>query len=309
MDQNQVDLELAAMDEAFEKEHPELVNGTAFEGGQPAGAGDGDAKKVDTAGQTNDAKPDEGKPAGATPAADKPAEKAAEAPAEEQSDPHRSALRAARHAERRLRNENEELKKQVEALTKANPASAADTSTDLTDAELEALKLDFPAQYKLAVKQRELDARLAALPQAAQQPQPGFKPAEFYPEVQEVIDSVPALLALQHDPARQDQFEKALKYDASLAINPDWAERPIQERLNEAIRLATGGSSPTPTTPKTPALSAAEQSQRIVASAPNSAPRGISDFKGGANTNQHRSFESMSMAELDQAIDDIPNML
>ena len=219
-------------------------------------------------------------PAPAAPAPEPAAAPAApaEAPAQPQGDT-RAALRAARQAEKRLRAENERLHQENEALRQGK----APVDTSITDAELEELRENFPLQYKVVLSQREMERKLAA---AAPAPQPDeFQPPAYDPSVQEVIDSVPDLVAWQFDPQAQDKFQRAIQYDAALAVDPDWKGRPVAERFAEAAErtkraLSQPAAAPTPSTaaPAAPRL----DPSAALAAAPVQGPKGISDFRGGA---------------------------
>ncbi len=231
-------------------------------------------------------------PAAAQPAADATAAATTEAqPAEVATttetqatteQPHgdpRAALRASRRAEKRLRDDLDRLRQENEAL-KAGKATPS-TDTSVTDAELAELEVDFPLQAKIVRRQRELEQQLAsAKPQEAQAE---FEPVVYDPAVQEVIDSVPDLLAWQYDQASQDKFARAIDYDRALSVDPDWKDRGITERFAEAARRTKAAFGVTPT----PAASAAPRNDpaAVIAAAPLAGPRGISDFRGGAPGN------------------------
>lgn len=222
----------------------------------------------------------------AAPATEQPAAetKPAAAPATEppaQEQPHgdvRAALRASRRAEQRAKQEAERLREEVEALRKAAPAQA--TSTDLTPEDLEAMKLDFPVQYKLYLKQQELARQLAETRPAQPAKEPEFEPIQFTPEVQELVDQVPDLLAWQYDPAAQDKMQRAIEYDAAMQNDPDWKGKPLSERFQEAVnRTKRAFGVTTPATPA-PAANRTDPAARIAALQPTG-PQGISDFGGG----------------------------
>lgn len=254
-----------------------------------------DAAPGATPAATTEATPAEAQPvttatteAAATPAVQPPADAAkAEAdaakpavaqPAEPPQGDKTAALRAARRAEKRLREENDRLKADLEAARKAAPPAA----TELTDEELASLKEDFPAQYKLYAKQKELEQRIAATPQPQAQSSEEFQPIEFRPDVQELVDQVPDLLAWQHDPTAQDKLKRAIAYDTALEHDPDWIGKPVVERYAEAVartKRAFGAATPPPakTDPPVPRQDPAA----VIASLEPAGPKGISDFGGG----------------------------
>lgn len=221
---------------------------------------------------------------------DKPAE---QQPVEAPQGDKTAALRAARRAEKRLREENERLKADLEAARKAGPAAE---TADLTADELDKLKEDFPTQYKLYVKQKELEQRIAATPQPQAQPSTEFQPIEFHPDVQELVDQVPDLLAWQHDPAAQDKLKRAIAYDTALEVDPDWIGKPVVERYAEAVartKRAFGAAPPAPTP-----VNRKDPAEVIAALEPNG-PKGISDFGSGQPATAHSvDFTQMSDEEI-----------
>lgn len=212
--------------------------------------------------------------ADAKPADDKPAQ-------EQPQGDVKAALRAARRAEARTRAEVERLKHENEELRKAVPATS---EQDFTPEELEAMKTDFPAQYKLYVKQQELAKQIAetraATPQPATQ-SAEFQPIEFSTNVQELVDQVPDLLTWQHDEASQDKLKRAIAYDAALEKDPDWMDKPILERFAEAVARTKRafGEQPAPN-PAVPPAPRTDPAAAIAALKP-AGPKSISDFGGG----------------------------
>lgn len=195
----------------------------------------------------------------------------------------RAALRASRRSEKRLREELDRLHQENEALK----AGKAPVDTSITDDELAELEVDFPIQAKIVRKQREIDQRIAK-EKAAQQHEE-FVPASYDPTVQELIDSVPDLLAWQYDPMAQDKFARAIEYDRALQADPDWRGKPMSERFAEAAKRTkvAFGAAPIVTTTPSAAAQAAPQKDpaAVIADAPSIGPKGISDFRGGAPAN------------------------
>jgi chromosome segregation ATPase len=195
----------------------------------------------------------------------------------------RNALRAARHGEKRLKQQLEEANRQLEELRKAQPQQQSEA--DLSDDEIAAIEADFPAQGKALRKMRDLEAKVqqltAAAPQAASQ-QPEWTPPEYEPEVQMLIDEVPDLLEWQNDPNSQDKFELAIKYDQSLYHDPDWSGRSAVERFAEAAKRVKEKTSTAPAN----ASQTRKNPDEVIANAQASTPRGISDFRGGVPPNK-----------------------
>lgn len=199
----------------------------------------------------------------------------------------RGALRASRRNERRLRDELDQIRQENEALRQGKPK----VDTSISDAELAELEMDFPVQAKIVYQQRELQQQLEQAKPAPKQEE--FEPASYNPEVQDLIDGVPDLLLWQYDPLAQDKFQRAIAYDAALAVDPDWKDRDLSERFVEAARRTNAAMTPAP-------ASAAPAAQRtdpaaVIAAAPVQGPKGISDFRGGAPANtQTVNYQGMS---------------
>ncbi len=228
-------------------------------------------------------------PAPAEPAAAAEATTSAE-PAPPQGDP-RAALRASRRAEKRLRDELDQLRGENEALKQGK--TAPDTSTSVTDAELAELEADFPLQAKIARKQREIEAQLK---QSQPQVQAEFEAPSYDPGIQDAIDSVPDLVSWQYDPAQQEKFFRAVEYDKALSVDPDWRDRDITERFTEAARRSKAALSPSSAAPAAAAPAAQRTNPAaVIAAAPVQGPKGISDFRGGAPANtQTVNYQGMS---------------
>lgn len=214
-------------------------------------------------------------PAAATqavaPAADASATQTTEQPAQHSGDV-RAALRAARAAERRLRDQLAAKDAELAAFREGKPAPSA----ELTDDELTQMREDFPLQAKLIDRQRALEAELQQLRTAVKPPE--WQAPSYAPEIQEHIDAVPELLAWQHDQAAQDKFAAAIEHDKALEAAPEWHGKPVAERFAEAARLAKLGFTKAPPVPRIDPAAA-------IAAAPLAQPKGISDFRGGGTAN------------------------
>lgn len=201
-----------------------------------------------------------------------PAPAPTEQPAAPQGDP-RAALRASRQAERRLRNEIDQMRQELDAARQGK----APVSASISDEQLAQWETDFPAQAAIVHNQRRLEGEIAAL-KASQKPTE-FQPPSYEPDVQEVIDAVPTLQAWQFDPQSQDKFQRAITEDQALEADPLWRVKPIAERFQEATRRAAAAFTPAP--PPAPRTDPAQ----VIANAPTSGPKGISDFRGGGPAN------------------------
>lgn len=224
-----------------------------------------------------EAKPTEAQ-AEVKPAEEKPAEQpaATEKPGGDVS----AALRASRRAEKRAKEELDKLRQENEELRKAVPMAAEEQ--DFTPEELESMKVDFPAQYKLYVKQQALAKQIAETrPVAPPATSDEFQPIEFSPQVQELVDQVPDLLTWQHDEAAQDKLKRAIAYDAALEKDPDWMGKPLLERFAEAVsRTKRAFAAAAPVTAAPAAANRTDPAAAIAAIKP-AGPKGISDFGGG----------------------------
>ena len=193
---------------------------------------------------------------------------AAAAPQEQPRGNVNAALRAARHAEREALRRAEELERQ---LADARAGKPAPVDTRLTEADLEQAG-DFPVLQKIVARQLAQDQQSQQQPnQAAAE---GFVPIQYQPDVQDAIDSVPELVSWQYDAASQDKFAAAIEADNALRSDPEWQDKPLQERLAEVVRRITA-----PPQQRADPAKAIEQAQL----AP---PKGISDFRGGADPGQ-----------------------
>ncbi|MCH8180255.1 MAG: hypothetical protein IIA02_10795 [Proteobacteria bacterium] len=225
----------------------------------------------------------------------------------------KAALRAARRSERRALQESDRLKRELDELKASIPAGAAGADGELD----EALAQDFP-QIAAALKKRDqliaqLNERVKAADQAAASSTASaeFVPPLQPPEVQDVIDEVPLLLDMQHNPD-QTGWKLAIGYDAVLLNSPKWANRTPSERFAEAARLAhaelnPGTSTAQSTTDAAPtaaqqAEAARQKAAQAAAAAGRRTPETLSDFGGAASESQGSNlarFSKMSDADIE----------
>lgn len=194
------------------------------------------------------------------------------------------ALRAARIAEQRARQEADALRAENEALRKQVPEAVgkkeSSDSTDLTDEEIADLAVDFPAAAKAARIARDAAraiAKLSPAPQAEKAADPEFIPPELPPELQAAVDENEALLGWQHDPD-QTRFELATAVDGLLTRHPEWKGKPLEERFAEVVRRVNaemGAAKPTPPAP------GRRDPMDVINNAPSRTPRSISEIGGG----------------------------
>lgn len=211
-----------------------------------------------------------------------PAATPAPTPAPQGAGDLRQALRASRMNEKRMRDEADQLRKQLEAAKAGKPIPEEGGGEDtISDEELADLEENYPLQAKMVRQNRELKARVEQLAPASRtaDAQPGFTPPTYEPGVQMVIDQVPALIAWQYDPQAQAKFQRAVEYDTALFHDPDWKSKPDVERMAEAARRAAAAfSAAAPSdTRQDPAA--------VIASAQVEGPKGLSDFRGSGPAN------------------------
>jgi hypothetical protein len=272
---------------SFGVDEDDATRGAAAPAAAPAAAAP--APAADPATADAPAAPAASPAAAPAPAASAPAPGASPAPApadgggQPGGDP-RAALRHARRNEKRLYDENERLKARLAELEKGGNASpSSNGQTDplaMSEAELAELEANFPVQAAVIKRMRAMEAQMqAAAAPAAAAPAADWEAPAFKPEVQAVIDQVPQLLEWQLSQNHQDKFELAIEYDASLVRDPLWKNKPVVERFAEATRraaAAAGAASPAPSPADRQAAAAA-----AIANAPATAPKGVSDFRGG----------------------------
>lgn len=221
----------------------------------------------------------------------------------------RGALRASRRAERQARERAAQLEAELEAAKKLIPAPADE---GVSDAELAELEADMPLVAKALKETRALKAALPKAPAPAPAPaDPEFVPLVQADHVQEAIDDIPDLLAMQTNPD-QTEFLLAVQTDALLKQHPKWADKPLTDRLAECARrvkaeLGTAAPAPAPQ-PPAPAP-AGTTTRREPAAAVKEAPRAIStlsDIPGGTATTTDtpglKQFMKMSDEEIMEAL-------
>lgn len=205
---------------------------------------------------------------------------AVEPPAAQPTGDVRAALRAARRSEHRAREENERLRRENEAL-KAKVPAEPDPNAISDDEVRQAERVD-PLLGKVA----RLASRAIAAPAAAptqQAPTSEFSPPYLPPQVQEVVDDIPQLLAWQNS---QDQtaFAAAIEADRYLRTVPAWRDKPLAERFAEVVKRVqqdhgdTTAQQPTRTDPRA-----------VIDGVPRQLPNTLSDIGGGAGKQTEQS--------------------
>lgn len=214
----------------------------------------------------------------AAPAATQPAAPTAAAPAEtpaptETKGEPRAALRASRRAERRAQEEVARLKAENEALRQGKTVASGETDEDEVLATLE---IDQPEVATVFKRLKEKVDRLEGS-QAQREADPEFIPDSLPPELQDAVDEIPALLAMQNDPD-QASWSLAKRTDALLTVHPKWANASQTDRLNEVARRVAAelGTQAQPTT-----VDHQARAREAIASAKSAGIGTLSDLRGG----------------------------
>ena len=206
----------------------------------------------------------------------------------------RAALRASRRAEQRARDEADRLKREVEELRSKVPAQQA-ASDELTDEEIAQAEKDFPLLGKTARFVKKAQAQQPAAAAPAAQPNTEFVPLTLPPQVQDVVDATPDLLAWQYDPD-QSRFELAIQVDTLLQKHPAWASKTFAERAQEVVRRVSaelGATQPAATRPDAAA---------VLAAVPRQTPDTLSHLGGGGGKQPEAPALQRYMAMSDDAI-------
>jgi len=212
-----------------------------------------------------------------------PAASAAPAAAERPAGDLRVALRASRRGETRARSEAEQLRLENEALkAKLTPEKPAGEVDEELMKELES---DFPqvAGVVKALAKQVNELKATAKTTETEERDPEFVPPMLPPDLQDVVDEIPDLLAWQMDP-NQTNFEMAKAADRLLFASSKWKDKPEAERFAEVVRLVKEQTGQAAAAPAPAASSNAEivaRAKQAAAAAPT-APVGISDLRGGA---------------------------
>lgn len=217
-----------------------------------------------------------------------PKEPVKEAPSE--AGDLRPALRAARHAERRALAAARDLQKQLDdALAGKTTPKTAEVDVESAISRTE---IDFP---DLAKVMRAQQAEIQQLRSTA----PAQTPAkEFVPEVlpdawQDLVDGNPALLTWQTSQEHQDKWTAAKRADAYLQSLPAWQNKPVEERLKEAVRrVHTELGAPAP-----------NAMQSAIDNAKPRSPETLSDLRGGIPPHANApDFSRMSDEEINASL-------
>lgn len=181
-----------------------------------------------------------------------------EAPAEAPKGDLRGALRASRHQEKLNRERAERLARENEELRKLVPAAPALPAVD------DKLKSDLEQYAPTALSAIEArDAEIARLKQQlTEAPSPAkaqeFRPANLPDDVQEAVDDVPDLLTWQTSAAHKAQWDAAVDADIFLSGTAAWKDKPLKDRLAEAVKMVKSANAPAAPAPA-PAAPTPEQ--------------------------------------------------
>lgn len=216
------------------------------------------------------------------------------APAADAQGSAKAALRASRHQEKLLRDENAALRKRIEEGGHATPTDDdKPDETQLNDVREYAPKVG----KRLDALERENVELRARVTTAA--PAPAFQPVEYSPDVQAAIDEVPELLLWHSSEDKQQLFELAIADDRKLALLPQWQGKPLAARFAQAVVNVNKDMGAAPSTAST--AKTLEDAQRVIAAA-TSAPTGqaltVGDLRGGATpaSNSNPDYHAMKKA-------------
>ncbi|MEJ0004363.1 MAG: hypothetical protein WDN30_14040 [Pararobbsia sp.] len=178
------------------------------------------------------------------------------------------------------------------AAARAAAAATADAPV-ISDADLEALKDDFPTVYKAMQAQMALTRQL----EAQLQDQKGFRQEieeastrDIQETIQDVIDANPKLAHVQaNDP---DTFALASQFDDTLKSHAAWKDKPMSERFAKVIEMVeqtngaitVPGSKPSPKpAPTATDLKAAAKAAAAAQAQANAStvPTSLSEFPVG----------------------------
>lgn len=153
---------------------------------------------------------------------------------------------------------------------------------------------------ELEKQNKELTAKAATAPAVPK----AFEPERFDPEIQQEIDAVPEMLAMQMNPD-QTAFKLAKGMDTVLRQHPVWSLKTVQERFAEVTRRVQAdlGSTPAAPSPQPPAPNAQEVARQAAIAKANQAaapaPLAIGDLRGGNTpSNDPPSYDGMTEADI-----------
>lgn len=176
-------------------------------------------------------------------------------------------LRNARAAEAQARQTAANAMAELEAL-KARLAAGADgdgdeievdiETSDAIDEQLATLAEDYPELGNFA---KALTAQLKETRKLVQdlvadkQATAATEQTQRQLTIREAIDSNPTLLLWENDTEDREAWSRAVQYDKLLRERPDWADKPVQERFAQVVKLVQvdypTAKKPAGTSPKT----------------------------------------------------------
>lgn len=209
----------------------------------------------------------------------------------------------------------------LEAQVKAQAAGAnngEDARTDLQEAavddlspaDLETLKEDFPTVYKAVMASmaaaKALEAKLKPVEETVQQTRAEAERSAAE-TVQDAIDSVPKLAHIQATNA--EAFELAKQFDGMLRTQSAWAEKSLAERFAKVAEMVEnaigpieipGAKSRTPSAEELRAAAKAKADAAVKASRAN-VPTSLSEFPAGQHAAQDEREEAETLTPLQLA--------
>lgn len=185
-----------------------------------------------------------------------------------------------------------------------------DAASDLSPADLEALKEDFPTVYRAVMASmaaaKALEAKLKPVEETVQQTRADAERSAAE-TVQDAIDSVPKLAHIQATNA--EAFEVAKQFDAMLRQQAVWADRPLSERFAKVAELVENAFGPIELpaaksrTPSAEDLRAAAKAKADSAARASKAnvPTSLSEFPAGQHAAQDEREEAENLTPLQLA--------
>lgn len=143
-----------------------------------------------------------------------------------------------REAHERLNQMEQQSKPGSEAKDGGTAPTEPEATDELSDADLEALKEDFPTVYAgiqaAMARTKALEAKLQPVEQSIQQQEQNRQRTEA-DQIQDAIDAVPKLAHIQSND--KAAFQTAVQFDQLLRIQPEWADRPMEERFAKVVEM------------------------------------------------------------------------
>ncbi len=225
-----------------------------------------------------------------------------------------AVLKEARESASQATARASELTQTVERLTREleeakagkTPTTTSDTEVTYTPEQIAEMELDFPEQARQAKAIMALQDKLAriaqapaASPAAAPAPAPAAQATNPADTVQEAIDNHPLLARWQSKGGAA--WSEAVKVDAALQNDPEWANKPLADRFAEVQRrVADDLGIPLPAPQSTTTTAAAAPAAAPGAAQPRTttATPTLDDLSGGPVVSSSDPLGGMSRGQM-----------